>query len=271
VTPPPDPETFLSGEHGEVGGKRAVLRRAADRALDAWLAASGALRALDEAADRAEPRDVLVASLYRPPGDVIRRALPSLESRRHRVERTLGSTDELTGGKFENLNALIGDARPDWLVVVDDDVVLPERFLDRMLGVCEAFDLALAQPAQSLASHAAWRVTRRRRRSIARETRFVEIGPVTLFRRDPAAELLPFPPLRYGWGLDLAWAATALERGWRLGIVDALAVRHESATVGSAYPTDAAIAEAREFLATRPYLSSTAAQETLVMHRRLPR
>jgi hypothetical protein len=268
VTPLPDPGSFLSGEHGEVGGRRGALRRAADRALDAWLRASGTLRELDAAAARTPPRDVLVASVYRgwPPPQ-----LDELASRRHRVERAFGSIDELGGGKFENLNALIADARPDWLFVVDDDVQLPPRFLDRMLALCEAFGLALAQPAQSLASHAAWHVARRRPFSLLRETRFVEIGPVTVFGREAASELLPFPPLRYGWGLDLAWAATAIERGWRLGIADSLPVRHESATVGSAYPAEAAIAEARQFLVKRPYLSSAAAQETLATHRRLPR
>jgi hypothetical protein len=204
-----------------------------------------------------------------------------LDSARHRVRLALGSTGtatlpgtaahELTAGKFENLNALVGVPEADWLVVVDDDVRLPNSFLDRMIGLCEAFDLAMAQPAQSLGSHAAWRVARRRPRSILRETRFVEIGPVTLFRRDAAQELLPFPPLRYGWGLDLVWAARALDRGWRLGIADALAVRHEVATVGSAYSPEAATEEAREFLSTRPYLSSAAARETLATHRRLPR
>jgi hypothetical protein len=276
----PDPESFLSGEHGEVGGRRGTLRRAADTALDRWLAAGGTLRSLDAAADRVPPREVLVASVYRPPGELMHGALLEMASSHHRIRLALGSTGaatlpdtalhDLHAGKFENLNGLIGDATADWLLVVDDDVVLPERFLDRMIAVCESFDLALAQPAQSLASHAAWRVARRRPRSILRETRFVEIGPVTIFRRDAAEELLPFPPLRYGWGLDLAWAAVALERGWRLGIADALAVRHESASVGSAYPAEAAIEEAREFLSTRPYLSSAAAQETLATHRRLP-
>jgi GT2 family glycosyltransferase len=203
-----------------------------------------------------------------------------MASSRHRVRLAIGSTGaatlpdtaahDLGGGKFENLNALIGEGpTADWIVVVDDDVVLPERFLDRMIVLAERFDLALAQPAQSLASHAAWRVARRRPRSILRETRFVEIGPVTLFRKDAAAQLLPFPPLRYGWGLDLAWAAQARAGGWRLGIADALPVRHETGAVGSAYSAEAAIEEAREFLSTRTYLSSTAAQETLVTHRRL--
>jgi hypothetical protein len=274
----PDPETFLSGEHGEVGGRRGALRRAADAVLDRRLAASGALRAIDAAAASVPPRDVLVASVYRPPGTMLAAAVPALRSAHHQIRHAFGSTGAATlpgtvahnlqGGKFENLNALV-DADHDWVLVVDDDVALPPRFLDRLIGLAEHFDLALAQPAQSLGSHAAWRVTRRRPRSILRETRLVEIGPVTLFRRDAAEELLPFPPLRYGWGLDLAWAATAEERGWRRGIADALAVRHESATVGSAYSPEAAIEEAREFLSTRPYLSSAAAQETLVTHRRL--
>jgi hypothetical protein len=279
VTRLPDPESFLSGEHGEVGGRRGALRRAADVALDRWLSASGALRALDAAAASTPSREVVVASVYRPPGDRLEAALPALRSDRHRVNLRLGSTGaatlpgtaahDLTGGKFENLNALIeGDAQ--WTLVVDDDVVLPRRFLDRMVALCERFDLAIAQPAQTLASHAAWRVVRRRPRSLLRETRFVEIGPVTIFRRDAAAELMPFPQLRYGWGLDLAWAAAAQERGWRLGIADALAVRHEAAPVASAYSSEAAIEEAREFLSTRPYLSSAAARETLATHRRLP-
>jgi hypothetical protein len=261
----PDPATFLSGEHGEVGGKRGVLRRAADAALDRWLEVSGTLRRIDTAAAGLPSRHVMVASIYRPP-----RTPPSLTSKRHRVEQRIGSLEELQGGKFENLNELIGDARPDWLLIVDDDVALPPRFLDRMIALAELFELHMAAPAQSLASHAAWRTTRRRPRSILRETSFVEIGPVTLIGEQAARHLLPFPPLRYGWGLDLAWAATAAEHNWRLGIADALPVRHDQAAVGSAYPADEAIAEARTFLSTRPYLSSAAAQITKTTHRRLP-
>jgi hypothetical protein len=281
VTRLPDPQSFLSGEHGEVGGRRGALRRAADAGLDRWLTAGGTLGSIDIANESIPPREVLVASVYRPPGELLGGALLEMASSRHHVHLAIGSTGvptlsdtklgDLSGGKFENLNALIGE-RPDadWILVVDDDVVLPERFLDRMVTLAERFDLALAQPAQTLGSHAAWRVVRRRPRSLLRETRFVEIGPVTLFRRDAAAELMPFPPLRFGWGLDLAWAAIADERGWRLGVADALPVRHDATPVGGHYDTGAAVEEARQFLSTRPYLSSAAARETLATHRRLP-
>src|SRR3954451_4115590 len=102
-----NPDTFLSGEHGEVGGKRGLLRRAADAALDRRLRASGALRKIDAAASRLPRRDVLVASIYRPPADRLQQALPRLQSDRHTVEQRLGSIDDLRGGKFENLNTLL--------------------------------------------------------------------------------------------------------------------------------------------------------------------
>ena len=106
--------------------------------------------------------------------------------------------------------------------MIDDDIVLPNGFLDRFLFLAERFSLDLAQPAHRLSSHAAWRVTRRRYSDVVRETRFVEIGPLTAFARPTFSTLLPFPDLRMGWGLDLHWAAIARERGWRCGVIDAL-------------------------------------------------
>ncbi len=114
-------------------------------------------------------------------------------------------------------------------------------------------------------------MTRRRALSLARETRFVEIGPLTAFRREAAAELTPFPELRYGWGLDLHWGAVAREHGWRLGIVDALPIRHEAEPVGSAYSHAEAIAEAQRFLAARAYVTAQEAQRTIATHRTLRR
>ncbi len=184
----------------------------------------------------------------------------------HEVRLAFGSTDAHGGGKFQNLNAILAEAGredEDWLLVVDDDVVLPDRFLDRMLGVCEHFGLRLAQPALTRASHGAWDVNRRRARPLARETRFVEIGPVTLLAREVADELVPFPDLRFGWGLDLHWAAVARREGWRLGVVDALPVRHDLAGVASAYPHADAVAEAQSFLSEREFLPAAEADETV--------
>jgi hypothetical protein len=279
----PAPETFLSGEPLALEGRRARYRARVVDAVATGRAALGRTNArLDGLAVDAPERSVRVLSIYRPPAARLVAALPALWSARgHRVDLRFGSTGDVvpdlaqqtaaTGmarGKFENLNALWPGDSPDWTLIVDDDVVLPDHFLDRFIGVCERFDLAMAQPAQTHSSHAAWPVTRRRPGVLVRESRFVEIGPVTAFRRDAAEELLPFPELRYGWGLDVHWAALAEERGWRLGIVDALAVRHDEGTIAATYSSEDAIDEARRFLAGRPYVTSARAQETVAVHRR---
>jgi hypothetical protein len=286
TAPLPDPASFLSGEARVFDGrKRRARARATDRVLDARAALTGTGRRLDKLAAAAPPRDVLLLSLYRAPASALIAAAPRLESQHgHRVRRAFGAVQgsvpelaghtvatDMSGGKFENLNALLaaaGEPAPDWTFVVDDDVRLPRRFLDRFIGLCERFDLALAQPAQTRLSHAAWSVTRRQGGALLRETRFVEIGPVTAFRSDAAGELLPFPPLRYGWGLDAHWAAIAEARGWKVGIADSLPVRHEEGVVAATYSGDDAIAEAREFLAARPYVTSARLQDTLATHRR---
>ena len=266
----PASEELLSGRLGYVGPRRAVALRALDRLLDLELGRhAGELDRLAEAVPR---RSVLALCVQRGATAAIEAELAASS---HGVDTAFGRLGDegLGGGKFENLNRLLaragGAAGRDWLLVVDDDVALPARFVDRLLGVCERLDLALAQPAQTLASHAAWEVTRRRPRSLARETRFVEIGPVTVIRADAAALLTPFPELRFGWGLDLHWSALARERGWRLGVVDALPVRHEQGGVASAYAHEEAVAEARRFLAGRPYTPAGEANATLAVHRRL--
>jgi hypothetical protein len=141
----------------------------------------------------------------------------------------------------------------NWLIVCDDDVVLPPQFLDRFLAAAQHADLKLAQPAHRLHSHTGWRVTRRRFGATVRETTFVEIGPLTAFHRDTFGVLVPFPALKMGWGLDVHWAALAAQHGWRIGVVDATPILHLNPAAGS-YPRAAAIAEAEAFLDGRPYV-----------------
>jgi hypothetical protein len=264
-----DPETFLSGDSGEVSGIRLpAIRAAQDLALDVAATLSATGPRLDRLAARAPRRTVTVLSAHRQ-GRRLDAALEQLRSERHEVRFALEPVEGTGLGKFQNLNRALQRApEADWTLVVDDDVVLPHRFLDRFIGVCEATGLQLAQPAQTRRSHSAWRVTRRRAFSLARRTRFVEIGPVTAFAGAPAAELLPFPDVRFGWGLDLHWAALTERRGWIAGVVDATPVRHEDAPPAAAYGHAEAIEEARGFLADREYLPSARAQETVRVLRR---
>ncbi len=264
-------DDFLSGESGTVGGLDAARRELADRLTDARELGSGRRLRLARAARRSPPRrHVLVFGVERPERHALAAAARTeLERSPHDVEVHLGPPG--ARGKFQNLNRLLA-AHPadgcDWLVVLDDDVVLPRGFLDRLVYLAERLDFQLVQPAHRARSHAAWRVTRRRAGVVARQTPFVEIGPVTAFARATLPVLLPFPDVRMGWGLDLQWAALARAHGWRCGVLDAVAIRHSVAPAGAAYARADALAEARTLLAGQPHLSAAEAQLTLHTHRR---
>jgi GT2 family glycosyltransferase len=265
-TPAASGPDFLSGTSGTVGGKRGALLRARDLWLDVHEAPRRAR--LRRAARRQPPRRRVLALGIDRPGSLMDAARAELMRSRHDVDVVTAPAG--ARGKFQNLNALLAEhptASYDWVLVVDDDVVLPRRFLDAFLCAAEAADLRLAQPAHRLHSHAAWAVTRRRAGATVRETSFVEIGPVTAFHRDAVAELLPFPDgLRMGWGLDVHWAALAREHGWPIGVVDATPIGHTQRPAGSAYPRAAAEEEARAFLEGRTYVRREEVR-TVAVHR----
>src|SRR5437588_5085811 len=220
---------FLSGTSGLVFGIRATSKAVV---RDAYADALTLLRAqpwrLRRAALAWPQRRVLALSVERAnEPNLLADARVELLRSKHLVRFDSTTVGDL--GKFENLNELIArnaPARYDWLLAIDDDVSLPRGFLDAFLFLIERFGLRLAQPAHRARSHAAWRITRRRPGSLVHETAFVEIGPLFAFHAATFDELLPFPPLRSGWGLDTHWAAVAREHGWRVGIVDATPMRH---------------------------------------------
>jgi hypothetical protein len=289
---PFDPELVLSGQSGIVTGRRARLAaRLRDLGDDAaaWLRLvpprlDRAARSSQPRGDASRPGSVHVVGVYAADhAGQMERAVAELRRSRRPVTVALGALDapapalehqtrltQLRGrGKFENLHAVLeraprGDA--SWTIVIDDDVELSRGFLDRFLFVCERLDLQLAQPALTHASHAAWPVFRRRRWTVARTTRMVEIGPVTAFSRVVAETLLPFPPLHMGWGLDAHWGALALEHDWRLGVVDATPIRHESRVTASSYDRAQAIEELRSFLADRPWIDRKTANSVIQRH-----
>jgi len=254
----PDPD-WLSGASGTVRGLRRSLLRAADALLD--VEALPRMRRLGRDARHQPPRRrVLVLGVERP-GRLMNAARIELHRTRHEV--SMHTIEMGARGKFEHLDELLAAHDPagfDWLLVIDDDVVLPRRFLDRFVHCAEDAGLALAQPAHRRHSHAAWPVTRRRRAAV-RESRFVEIGPLTAFAATTFSTLLPFPALRMGWGLDAHWSAVAAEHGWRLGIVDATPILHTT-PVGGGYPRADAVAEAQRFLAGRPYVARDEARRS---------
>lgn len=266
----PAPDDFLSGASGHVAGiRRTTLARLTDAAVD--VSRRRQLAALQAAAERWPPRRrVLVLSIFRSDvPNLLDEGREELEGSRHDVG--FRAVEVGAAGKFENLNRMLEETAldgHDWLLALDDDVRLPHGFLDAFLFLAERFDLAIAQPAHRSYSHAAWAITRRRALPVVRETRFVEIGPVVGFHARTFDTLLPFPPLKAGWGLDNHWSAVAHEKGWRIGVVDATAVEHALRPVAASYDHSGAVAEARDFLADRIFVSRDEANRTIVTHRR---
>lgn len=258
--------------------------RVADLALNGRQRALGVGRELDALAAEGASRDVLVLGVYGGDGGALAEALRRIRESGHNVRVALGSMGEpaptlaaetvlsgLGGGKFANLNRVAETAGPlaaDWVLLIDDDVAVERRFLDRLLVVAERFRLDIAQPALSRASYGWWNVNRRRP-ALVRETRFVEIGPVVLMRRDAYRALAPFPEEGMGWGLCLHWAAVAEREGWRLGVIDAAPVRHESRPTASEIDVAEARAAAERLLASREHVTYREAETVLARHTRI--
>jgi hypothetical protein len=80
-----------------------------------------------------------------------------------------------------------------------------------------------------------WTFVRRRPLAFARETGFVEQGPLVVLSARAQEALLPFPEDQgMAWGIEAHWRADARRHGLRQGIVDAVGVRHLGA-VASQY------------------------------------
>lgn len=172
--------------------------------------------------------------------------------------------------KFALLNRLAKGAdlsAYDAVLVTDDDITLPAGFLDAYLAWQFRLGLALAQPARAIHSFYDHRFTLRRPWCTARETRFVEIGPVFSLTRAAISHLLPFDERSpMGWGYDYVWPAVLGERGLRMGIIDATPVDHSHRPQGAAYSRNEHGQLMDRFLATQPHLSRDQAMVTVRHH-----
>lgn len=112
------------------------------------------------------------------------------------------------------------------VLISDDDVVFIGTGARRFPGLGALGDFDLCQPAHATGSEHSFRVTRAEPLSTARETTFVEVGPVVLMSPAAQALVLPFPEdAQMGWGLDVRWSGLR-RQGLRLGVIDATPVRH---------------------------------------------
>ncbi len=277
-----DPLSALPPRSGYRRRSRRALGAAADLALDVRQLALGTGRVIDRAAAEGPRRRVVVLGIYGPQGSAaMAAAVAVLRDTRHELVVALGALDapdpalagdtvreRMHGGRLANLNRIAEQAHPltaDWVLLVDDDVALSRRFLDRLVCIGERFGMDLLQPALTRASHTAFPVTRRRP-ALVRRTRLVEQGPVLMMRRDAFRALSPFPETGMGWGICLHWAAVAERLAWRVGVADAVPVRHDLRPPASGYDRGDARQDARALLCAREHITHLDAEQVLASH-----
>lgn len=178
-------------------------------------------------------------------------------------DRSVGAVtvDRLNGfvPKFCIMNRLL--AAHDWkafdyLIFVDDDIVVPAGFLDAFLAMQEEFDLTIAQPARTRNSYADNKFCRQRKGIRGRRTRFVEIGPLFSVRKDFVPAILPFDELSgMGWGYDFVWPVLVDAANLRMGIIDATPVDHSLRNQASHYSSNVANEAMRVYLQGKKYLN----------------
>jgi len=143
----------------------------------------------------------------------------------------------------------------DFVVITDDDINLPNHFLDDFLNEQECLEFSLAQPARarnSIISHA---ITKERRNLRARQTLFVEIGPVVSIQKSAQKLILPLDESSpMGWGLDFVWAKALQQNNLKMGIIDCTPIKHNIRAVGASYNRNKAIDDMNNFLSQKDHI-----------------
>jgi len=160
--------------------------------------------------------------------------------------------------KFALLNRLtegVNVADYDFILLCDDDIQLPESFLDRFLDRQALYDFALAQPARTHDSYTDHPIVEQVDGLDGRRTRFVEIGPVVCMRRDAALHLLPLDETSgMGWGVDFIWPVVMEQAKLKMGIIDATPVAHKLRPPVQTYDHSEAVSQMRVYLSDKPHL-----------------
>jgi len=133
------------------------------------------------------------------------------------------------GTRFTHFNHLY-QSRPSrddsWVVLADDDFLFVRGGLLRTINLMKRAGFALAQPGQSAMGW--WTSTFNIARPflVARDTNYVEQGPLVIVSPDFAKHILPLPESDdMGWGIEAVWFRKK-EHGTRFGIIDDCRIVH---------------------------------------------
>lgn len=158
--------------------------------------------------------------------------------------------------RFVLINKMLADCGAfDWIIVTDDDVELGPDFIDDLIAISVEADFALFQPARTRDSFIDHRITAQFDGAIARQTNFVEIGPIVCLRADAARLLIPFDESTdMAWGLDFIWPVTIADAGLKMGIIDDAPAAHRIRAPNTTYSGDLARDQSNVLLDRHPHL-----------------
>ena len=165
---------------------------------------------------------------------------------------------ETPAPKFLLLNQLLKTVNLydfEYVIVSDDDIVLPPDFLDSYLALVSQHNFAIAQPARTHDSYIDHPFVEQLDGIDARWTRFVEIGPLFSLHRSAFDYILPFDEASpMGWGNDFVWPVLAEKHGLKMGIVDAVPVAHSLRKPVAYYDHASTAKTMNNYLSRRPHL-----------------
>ncbi|MBA4142216.1 MAG: hypothetical protein H0X43_04235 [Nitrosospira sp.] len=161
--------------------------------------------------------------------------------------------------KFLLLNQILRQVNRndyEYIIVSDDDIQLPTGFVDKYLAMVSRHNFAIAQPARTHDSYIDHRFVEQLDGIDARQTRFVEIGPLFSLHRTAFDYFLPFDETSpMGWGNDFVWPLLAEKHNLKLGIVDSVPVAHNMRKPVAYYDHGASESAMNKYLARRPHLA----------------
>jgi hypothetical protein len=170
------------------------------------------------------------------------------------------------GLRMDLLNRLWDVARADapaQVVVADDDVSFARGSLAQLLGAASVCGFGIAQPARRRDGDFSHEITRERALMLARQTTFVEIGPLFVVSGAWIPKVLPFPEgFGMGWGLELLWQELHRD-GCGLGVVDCVSVDHPGRAGSREYDAGPEGERLRSMLQERKLESTAEGQRTL--------
>jgi hypothetical protein len=163
-----------------------------------------------------------------------------------------------TKSKFQIMNKLLAKeklSQYEYVLLIDDDIVLPHGFLDHFLALQAQCEFSVAQPARTSNSFIDHPIVEQQKGVLARQTLFVEIGPVVSFHKSAYELVFPFDltsPM--GWGYENVWAYRLAQSNLKMGIVDAVPVDHSLRKPVAHYDWDEADRQRTRFLEQHDHL-----------------